>query len=285
MSRKRTLLSFFVAVFATTLAFLPGSASALGRTNQSTAGNGHYVALGDSVAAGVGLFSSGGVCGRSSQGLNYPSLVATSLNKPLTDASCSGATVGDLFTRQSVEGPDIPAQLDTAFANGTPSIMTLTAGANDLHWAEIVKACLSSANCDNGSYSFTIQAYLALTRAKLHIALTDIAWRSGGKAQAPQVYVTGYYSPFSAACSTLVPNLTANEISWITRQNQALNSMIEQVSSRYSFVKFVPVNFDGHEVCTPDPWVQGFADAAPFHPTAKGQRIIAGAVLNKINEN
>jgi hypothetical protein len=34
-------------------------------------------------------------------------------------------------------------------------------------------------------------------------------------------------------------------------------------------------DFTGHELCTPQPYVQGLGAAAPFHPTALGQLAIA----------
>jgi len=34
-------------------------------------------------------------------------------------------------------------------------------------------------------------------------------------------------------------------------------------------------DFAGHQLCTPQPYVQGLNDAAPFHPTAAGQLAIA----------
>lgn len=231
-----------------------------------------YVALGDSVAAGQGLPSSDTVCGRSSQG--YPNIVAQKLNLPLVNASCSGATVGDLFTRQSVPGPNIPAQLDTAFAAGKPKLITITAGANDAHWADFIRACYAY-TCGSSSYSFTAQTYIAAMKVKLRYALSDIRVRSRGNP--PQVIITGYYYPFSNACAS--SSLTTTELGWLHNEWQALNDALRSVSSDYSFVKFVPVSFSGHDICSAQPWVQGLNDSAPFHPTAAGQQIIANAAL------
>jgi hypothetical protein len=40
---------------------------------------------------------------------------------------------------------------------------------------------------------------------------------------------------------------------------------------------FTPVQprFDGHELCTSQPYVQGLRDNAPLHPTAAGELAIA----------
>jgi hypothetical protein len=34
-------------------------------------------------------------------------------------------------------------------------------------------------------------------------------------------------------------------------------------------------DFTGHQLCTPQPYVQGLGAAAPFHPTVLGQLAIA----------
>ena len=40
--------------------------------------------------------------------------------------------------------------------------------------------------------------------------------------------------------------------------------------------------FDGHELCTDQPWVQGMRDPAPFHPTAAGELAITAAILPQL---
>jgi hypothetical protein len=49
--------------------------------------------------------------------------------------------------------------------------------------------------------------------------------------------------------------------------------------------------FDGHQWCSPDPWaygpsvlLQNRASRAPFHPTVRGQQVIAADVLRKFND-
>lgn len=244
---------------------------------------GSYVALGDSVAAGLGLgqsqsaTSSDIACGRSPYG--YPNVVASKLKITLTNVSCSGATVGDLVTSQNANGTTMPAQLNTAFANGTPKLITITAGANDAHWSSFIKACYAT-NCNTSAYTFAANAYLVSLQAKLLYALSSVNVRSGG--QPPQVLITGYYNPLSSACAAQQSNITAGELSWISAETTALNQTIQQVSSLYSFAKFVPVDFSGHDICSPSPWVQGLSDPAPFHPTQTGQRAIANDILAQL---
>ena len=236
-----------------------------------------YAALGDSVAAGAGLPGQDTQCGRSNQA--YPHEVARKTGLTLAHIACSGATAGDLVTKQGVSGPNLSPQLQTAFANGTPRLITITAGANDAHWDDFLRKCYGM-TCGTKSDDYIAKAYLTTLKAKLHIAFTDVQRRSNGTP--PPVVVTGYYNPLSSKC--IAPGqLTAAEISWLNKEAAALNKAIQDVSKRYKkFVKFVPVSFSGHDACSADPWVQGLQDPAPFHPTAKGQSVIAQAVLRAV---
>ena len=99
------------------------SSSTSSSETNTTAPAQSYVALGDSVAAGLGLPMSPNAssqdvqCGRSPAA--YPNIVASRQNLHLTNLACQGATVGDLVTQQHMSGPNPSAQLSNAFANGT----------------------------------------------------------------------------------------------------------------------------------------------------------------------
>ena len=241
-----------------------------------------YAALGDSVAAGLGLPAGTSPvghpqCRRSSQAYSYT--VASTMGLPLLHAACSGATAGDLFTKQGVPGPNITAQLDTAYAGGVPALISITAGANDAHWDEFIRTCYAT-NCANSATTILANAYLVSLQTKLHVAFNSISARSRGTP--PPVVVTGYYNPLSAACTQFQSNITAVEITWLTAETNALNQTIQNVSRHYSFVKFAPVDFTGHDICSGSSWIQGLTDAAPFHPNATGQQVIAQSVLRSL---
>ncbi|HEX8227050.1 MAG TPA: SGNH/GDSL hydrolase family protein [Candidatus Saccharimonadales bacterium] len=239
-----------------------------------------YAALGDSVAAGIGLDAKANpkgndtLCGRSSQA--YAKRVSSQTKLPLVHVACSSATAGDLVTKQSINGPNIPAQLTAAYAAGTPTLITITAGANDIRWADFLNACYVS-NCATDSTDKAVYGLRGILWTKLNYAFQSINYRSNGNP--PTVIVTGYYNPVSPACEGLTNKVTAAEIQWITRTTAELNHTIRLAASDYPFVKFAPVHFTGHDICSSSPWIQGLADAAPFHPTASGQRAIADAVL------
>jgi lysophospholipase L1-like esterase len=255
------------------------------RTDQSPAepvDNGIYVALGDSVAAGLGLprlpgaDSACGVSGRA-----YPAQVARGLNATYLNLACSGATVGDLFTEQHLSGTsrDIEPQLDRAFAGGIPSVITLTAGANDVQWPYFVRKCYVD-TCGTSRDDAVAASLREALRYKLTFALSAIDYYSNG--QPPQVLVTGYYRPFSTACQRQQSEITRSEITWLHARTHDLNRTIANVAGQYSFAKYVPISFRGHELCTSAPWIQGVDDPAPFHPTAQGQATIARAMLASI---
>src|SRR4051812_20525051 len=96
----------------------------------------HYVALGDSAAAGPLIPHQHGPlrCLRSDH--NYPSRVAEALSvADFTDVSCSGATIANLTTSQH----GLPPQVDALSAETT--LVTLTIGANSSGWARLAVMC------------------------------------------------------------------------------------------------------------------------------------------------
>lgn len=237
--------------------------------------SGQYVALGDSVAAGLGLNSDADMCGRSAQA--YPNTVAVKTGLPLASYACSGATSGDFVTKQRVDGPNVPAQLDGAYAGGVPALITITAGANDLQWQNYIYKCYYS-DCGTRVDDQVLIGLIASVKAKLAYALSSINARSNG--QPPQVILTGYYNPLSTNCAN--QQISSMEIAWLNKQFDELNAGIASVANSYAFASFAPVDFAGHDVCADDPWVQGLDAAAPLHPTAQGQQVIAQSVLNTI---
>lgn len=248
--------------------------------------NNNYVALGDSVAAGLGLAAPAGAtesdtqCGRSSQA--YAATVASRLKLSLTNVACSGATAGDLVTKQAVSGPNITAQLDTAFANGTPKLITITAGANDVHWDEFIRLCYAT-NCATKTNTTIANAYLSVLQVKLAYALASIQARSGANTL-PRVILTGYYNPVSSKCVDAQQNITAGEITWISNRTSQLNQTIKQSVASYPFARFAAVSFADHDICSAQPWVQGLSDVAPLHPNAQGQKAISKAIVTAYNQ-
>jgi lysophospholipase L1-like esterase len=242
--------------------------------------NRKYAALGDSVAAGLGLSGQYGDarCGRTTQ--SYPYLVAQQKGGMiLVQAACKGATVGDLVTQQGVSGPNISSQLSQVYADGPPSLITITAGANDLGWIQFITKCYV-ATCGTATDTAATSALRTAMELKYRFALSEIQFRSNG--HPPQVLVTGYYNPISNFCKGKQQFATNAEIDWLNSERNKLNQSIRNATAGYSFVKYASANFDQHGLCAAEPWSQGINDPAPLHPTARGQQEIAKSVLAQI---
>jgi lysophospholipase L1-like esterase len=234
---------------------------------------GLYFALGDSIAAGAGLPLYGdaegddNACRRSPE--SYPALIAADRNLVYVQVACSGATSHDVFS-----------QLDEAYREGTPSVVTITVGANDLNWIDYLKQCYSS-NCATAANTAAVQSRLGSLQTNLESILQDIEDRSSG--DVPQVILTGYSNPVSNYCIGRQNYASKDEIKWLNARRDELNKTIRAAVDKYDFASYASVNFDNHALCATDSWVQQLSDPAPLHPTAQGQRHIADSILSAIN--
>lgn len=242
---------------------------------------GKYAALGDSIAAGAGLSPLPGAtaedtyCGRSVQA--YPQLLAASHDMPVaTNAACGNAKASNLYEEQVINGTRLKPQIDAAFAQGKPELITLTVGANDLNWADLIGKCYTS-SCGSAEDSARTAAARLGLRAKLAGAYFKIAYMSGFTS-IPKVLVTGYFEPFSGRQCGDTQGVTAEEMNWVNNQAKLLNETLSSTTQWFGFTSFVPVSFAGHELCSQNPWVQGQTEPAPFHPTASGQQAIAESI-------
>jgi von Willebrand factor type A domain/FHA domain len=184
----RCLLLLLIVVM-----FLPihGAAST---TNSFT-----YVAMGDSVASGHGLFSetSNPGCRRSPVG--YPGLLRLLMKKEgwsptLVNVACSGesaveaeTTKHDDFTKY-VGHPASQVEVVEAL-RPSPRLVTITLGIDSTEWSS---ALVQWAN-RNGKGCPDVQAvigYHQTVRHDLRLVLDDVAPHAG------TVLVTGYYNPF-----------------------------------------------------------------------------------------
>ena len=241
-----------------------------------------YIALGDSVAAGVGLKndSDSSACNRTNEA--YANQAAKQLNYQLTNIACSGATLpAGILGKQEVNKLALTAQLDQLFAIKEPDLITMTVGANDAHWTEVIKKCYISV-CGSNADTLAVNQDLATMQKNLQTALATIKSQYDNKE--PTVLVTGYYQVFpnddGASCTDLI-GISDTELAWGRQLQSSINDAIQEVVTRNSATaKFVPVSFAEHELCTKDSWVQGLTEPQPYHPTAAGQAAIAKQVVS-----
>jgi lysophospholipase L1-like esterase len=240
----------------------------------------NYVALGDSVAAGVGLetYSDSSACDRTNQ--SYPNLVAHSLDLKLSNFACSGATLpSGILGKQNVNQLMVRPQLNQLFSQPKPYLITLTIGANDVQWTSFIAKCYAG-TCGTADDTASVNALLAKVSTNLQNTLYQI--QTHYQPALPHLIVTGYHQVFPASdkanCSDL-SGISPTEMTWARQQQTNLNNTISSVISHFSFARFAAINFDGHELCTTDSWVQGIDDNVPYHPTDAGQAAYAKSVV------
>ncbi len=237
-----------------------------------------YVALGDSISAGAGLESSSdsSACDRHNE--SYPSLVAESLNMKLTSYACSGATANNgIMGAQLVNSLSVKPQLDQLFAGPKPTLITLTIGANDIGWTDILARCVA-VYCGSDSDTIQVNTNLKNVTASVKTALQSIVMNYS--LATPTVMVTSYYHVFASSNDcTAIPGITATEQAWWNAQSDKLDQALADASSSYRFSNFTPINFSGHELCSSTSWIQGLQQRAPFHPNDEGQKTIADTIV------
>ena len=296
---KRTCMALVSVMSLLALVVVPSGSVAAQSNADSLARHAYnlkYVALGDSVAAGLGLPLAAGAtaedtaCGRAPQA--YSSTVAAGIKAKLhntklqlthTNTACQGAVVSNLTQPQTISALTVQPQLDKAFTGGTPHLISLTIGANDVHWADFIGACFSAANCDTAANTTAAHAYLSSMQSQLASTLSDI--RNRGNSYIPPItVVTGYYNPISTQC--INPNFTAGEVNWLTNITADFNTALKTTTENAGwFTAFAPIDFTGHDICSAAPWIQRPGvpgEPAPFHPNALGQEAMGKSVLNAL---
>ncbi|MET9016368.1 SGNH/GDSL hydrolase family protein [Streptomyces olivaceoviridis] len=246
-----------------------------------------YVALGDSYASAPLVPTQvDATCLRSSR--NYPSLVAQSRSATLRDVSCSGATTADLTAPQA---DGVPAQLDAV--NRRTNLVTLTIGGNDIGFSTVLGTCAQLTNTDpagtpcrthfSGTGSDRISDAIARTGPKVAQVLRGVHQR----APHARVVVVGYPDLFpddGVGCTSKTVPLAMGDFAWLRDKEKELNAMLarQAVKGGARYVNtYTPTV--GHDLCEPtgERWIETFAPetpAAPVHPNATGERVMASAV-------
>lgn len=217
-----------------------------------------YVALGDSVAAGLGAGPILDECGHTANA--YPVLVAAANSLTLTQLSCSGATMADVGTTQL---PQVPA--DTNF-------VSVQVGANDIGFVPLLQTCAPARS--NAACSSAVKQ----SRAYLNGAFRDTAialfTAIKGQAANSRLIVVGYPRLFgSRDCSPLTSFSTAERI-WLNDLTNLLDTRLRQGAEAVGAAFVNPLSrFKAHPWCAKTPWVNGPVDpvVASFHPNELGQ--------------
>lgn len=274
------VLALFGLVPAAT-AGAPSVADSLGDT-------GHYVALGDSFAAGpfIPLQRADPLgCARSTR--NYPALLAADLGvAEFTDVSCSSARTEHMTAAQIVPLGANPPQFD-ALREDT-DLVTVTIGGNDIGYSDIVYTCglLSASDpagnpCERQATAGGSDIYaerILAAAPEVAAVLEGITQRSPDAT----VVLVGYLRilPPSVGCWPVVP-VARGDVPYLDGIQQQFTTMLAE-QARNSGAVFVDAYAAslGHDVCQAPMvrWVEGVVPTSvtfPVHPNARGMRAVA----------
>jgi lysophospholipase L1-like esterase len=224
---------------------------------------------------------------------NYPSLVAAALPAgSFTDVSCSGADSTSLVGVQQTNSGPQPPQFD-ALGKRT-NLVTLSIGGNDAGlFRTLVGTCSQLRNSDPGG-SPCRDRLTAAGGDPVGTALTEIrghvrAAVAGIRDRAPRatVVVVGYPQivPASGNCPRLLP-LAKGDYAYGRTINKGLADAVRLGARRADAYIDVFAASAGHDVCSPDPWINGSrtdpSRALAFHPFAEEQQAVADLVLDAL---
>lgn len=234
------------------------------------------VVLGDSTAAGAGLppvdhpSTADNACGRSSQ--SYAVDLASVNGWRALNLACDSATIAHgLLGPQPQGGLQIPAQLDSLNQVQDPTVVIVSVGADDLQWSAILAYCAATTQCDSRASN----AYFQQKLAQFSTDYLQLLIQLGSLPGHPRVIINRYYDPFGSDVSCVTQRgLTKAKVATIRTWLAALNQVLAKGAALSGFLSPQP-SFAGHTLCSPQPYVQGLGDVAPFHPTAEGQLAIA----------
>ena len=235
------------------------------------------VVIGDSTAAGWGLpwgtnpTDQDKACGRSQDA--YAADLAAANNWNVLNLACGGATVlnGLLGPEVLYNGEIAPPQLPQAEAATRAKLIIVSVGADDLSWSVMTRLCAATTVCNDKVSSAYFGQLLGKFTRNYYELLSDLDRLPGQ----PAVLINQYYVPFgsSIGCLRGFGMTPAKEKVLLSRLRQ-LNTVLAQGAGLFGFGVASP-RFSGHELCTPNPYVQGTSDLAPLHPNAAGELAIA----------
>ena len=259
--RRRRIIA--IAAVAVALLALPlGAAPAFAAQPAPVA---KYVALGDSYAAGQGAGAPLDSCLRTT--LGYASqLGAIPRFNLLRLPACSGAKIDQVSAQQLTQ------------VNQGTTLVTITAGANDLNIGGVYAACAPDET------SVACQQATAAAVAAIPTVGPKMAGLIGGvHARSPRatIVVTGYPEPFGAAVAS-GDHLAAIVNAATDALDAQLGGAVQAEAAAGVPVVFVPISFGAHAIGGGDmPWLGGDPTdpVTFFHPNALGYAAYRDAIL------
>jgi lysophospholipase L1-like esterase len=270
-------------------------------------GNVDVVVIGDSTAAGIGNAplahpsADDFACRRSRDA--YAGVLQADTAMTVLNLACSSATIAEgLLGPQTAGGRTLNPQVSVLQSVSSAKLVIVSIGANDVGWSDFIRYCYGLPRCDDQVSASLFQSRLDAFKVQYSQLLEQL----GALPAHPQVLVNEYYDPFGTVfdCPALQDPAAAagapagygfasdpglnnqdakirQKIDPLRAELQNMNTVIEQGAQAFGFNVATP-HFQGHELCTKQPWVQGMSDPAPFHPSAAGELAIAAADLTHL---
>ncbi|MBX9422445.1 MULTISPECIES: SGNH/GDSL hydrolase family protein [Streptomyces] len=284
-SKFRRGVAATAALAASLLASGAAPATASGFSGQGSVK--HYVALGDSYAAGTGLPQQTDTkCMRSTG--SYPAWIAETYKPSVfKDVTCGGATTRSLWNHEGAAAPQVNALTQDT------DLVTVTLGGNDLGFSGVLTRCvLAGLTTREGTpcrdvAAKEVDAGFARLSTRLPDMLTDIKRRS----PRARVVVVGYPNPFpldGSACGSSVP-LAKGDVTWLHQTTNRLNLMLE-MSALLRQAEFVDTSsvFRSHDMCRPPSgqWINPLLPrtSGSAHPNAIGHLMTAIEVHERLKK-
>lgn len=151
------------------------------------------------------------------------------------------------------------------------SVIIVSIGANDIHWSTMTALCAAANACDDKASTAYFQQQIAAFTTAYYDLLNSLA----ALPQQPRVLINEYYNPFGEKIDCLKDqHVTTDKAKTLKSRLDELNSVLRQGAQTFDFTA-VPQHFDGHRLCSDQPFVQGPDANAPLHPNAAGELAIA----------
>jgi lysophospholipase L1-like esterase len=262
------------------------------------------LALGDSFSSGqgAGIFDPGttghgNTCFRSA--LAWPQVLAQRLSlRALPSLACSGARLPEVVTSDARRHEAERRQSQISRITGSPGVITLTIGGNDVGFAQVLGTCVVSGNCV-ASYRKPSGDVLLRRIRQLEQDLPGAYAAVRARAPHARLVVAGYPRLFPKSgdvdaggnCAA-GRRISDDEATYLNARTAALDAAIRRAAARAG-VTYVDVRaaFAGHELrCSGISYVNrlvlrpGIPPYRPgsFHPTAAGHARLAEVVAARL---
>ena len=177
--------------------------------------------------------------------------------------ACNSATISQgLLGSEGRGGEMVPAQIEAAQQATKAQAVIVSVGADDLDWAAMVRLCAVAKTCNDKATTAYFQQQLATFSKQYFQLLTQLA----NLPSHPQVIINRYYNPFDLQLNCLAKvGLTQPKLRTLTSRLDTLNAVLAKGAAEFGFISVRP-DFGGHQLCTPQPYVQGLGlGAVPPH--------------------